>query len=315
MAKTHILVVEDEKIVAKDIQNTLEKLGYDVPDIVSSGEEAIATAEKARPDLVLMDIRLKGNTDGVEAAGLIHDRFDIPIVYLSAHADEGTLERAKKTGPFGYILKPFEKKELQTTIEVALHKHKTEKELKQQVSTILRSIDDAVIATDKEGLVTYINPAAEALTGWGEEDILGKSPTEILSIIDQKTHSSLISKDGRDIPIDYSTAPIRDDDGKEQIKLICDGIKRMQNLVDGILQYSRLGQLREEKVEVDLDKLLARVLEVTIGPKKVRINIVDRLPVILCQETMIEQVWQNLLSNAVKYIDVPRGEVGDGATL
>lgn len=108
MTKPQIMVVEDEGIIAIDIRSNLESLGYDVPVIVASGEEAIEEAEKLRPDLVLMDIVLVGDMDGVEAAAQIRARFDIPVVYLTAHADDKTLRRAQDTEPFGYILKPFD---------------------------------------------------------------------------------------------------------------------------------------------------------------------------------------------------------------
>ena len=232
MKKAQVLVVEDERIVAKDIQSSLQKLGYVVPDMVSSGEEAIAKVEKGDPDLVLMDIMLKGNMDGVEAAEQIRSRFNVPVVYLTAHADDYTLQRAKMTESFGYILKPFEEKELHTTIEMALHKHKMERKLEQQVSTILKSIGDGVIAVDREGGVTFMNPVAEALTGWKAEEVLGKSLGEIVIIIEQETGESLerplaatlegavvnavdlilISREGRKIPIDYRVSPIRDEE-------------------------------------------------------------------------------------------------------
>ena len=126
-----ILVVEDEKIVAKDIQNRLRNFGYAVPAIASSGEEAIKKAAEVQPDLVLMDIMLNKSMDGVETAKQIRERFNIPVVYLTAYADDSTLQRAKITEPFGYILKPFEERELYTTIEMALYKHKMEKRLKE----------------------------------------------------------------------------------------------------------------------------------------------------------------------------------------
>ncbi|MCP4608053.1 MAG: response regulator, partial [Planctomycetes bacterium] len=121
MANTRILVVEDEGIVAIDLQNRLERLGYDIPVVVSSGEQAIQQAADIRPDLILMDIMLEGEMDGVAAAEQIRPRFDIPVIYLTAFSDADTLQRAKITEPFGYILKPFEIRELHTTIEMALY--------------------------------------------------------------------------------------------------------------------------------------------------------------------------------------------------
>jgi CheY-like chemotaxis protein len=124
LVKGSILVVEDEKIIAKDIANVLKKFGYAVPAIASSGEEAIRRLEEMPVDLVLMDIVLKGDIDGIEAAKRITERFNIPVVHLTAYADEDTLSRVKETRPFGYIIKPFKERELYTTIEIALHNHR-----------------------------------------------------------------------------------------------------------------------------------------------------------------------------------------------
>ena len=118
----NILVVEDERVVAMDIKNSLTKLGYQVSDICARAEEAVSKCFELRPELVLMDIRLKGEMDGISAAQEIKDKFSIPVVYLTAHADEKTLERAKVTEPFGYLVKPFETVELYVAIELALHK-------------------------------------------------------------------------------------------------------------------------------------------------------------------------------------------------
>ncbi len=126
MSNPQILIVEDESIVAMEIEDRLKGLGYGVAGVVSSGEEAIRKAEETRPSLVLMDIRLKGDTDGIEAAQQIRDRFDIPVVYLTAYADEDTLRRAKITGSSGYLTKPFEEAELYSAIETCLCSHAKE---------------------------------------------------------------------------------------------------------------------------------------------------------------------------------------------
>ncbi|MBW1675580.1 MAG: response regulator [Deltaproteobacteria bacterium] len=238
MANAQVLVVEDEGVIAKDIENTLKNLGYAVPAIAFSGEEAIKKAAETHPDLVLMDIVLEGEMDGVEAAEQIRHHLDIPVVYLTAYANDKTLERAKVTEPYGYILKPFEERELHTAIEIALYKHEMERKLKeseQWLSTTLKSIGDAVIATDANGFVTFMNPVAEALTGWKQEDVAGKPLSEVFNIINEETgkqaedpatrvlregfvvglanHTVLIAKDGMRRPIDDSGAPIRDDKG------------------------------------------------------------------------------------------------------
>ena len=131
-----ILVVEDEGIVAKGIEAMLKKLGYDVPAVVSSGTEAIKKAVETHPDLVLMDIVLEGDIDGIEAAAQINSRFDIPVVFLTAHADELTIKKAKMAEPFGYVVKPFNERELHATIEMAIHTHA----MRRTVTTTGRTI-------------------------------------------------------------------------------------------------------------------------------------------------------------------------------
>ncbi len=126
MKKARIFVVEDEAIVAKDLENSLKRMGYDVLGTASSGEKALVQVEECKPDLVMMDIKLKGKMNGIETASEIRKRFDIPAIYLTAHADAKVFDNAKLTEPFGYIIKPFEEKELGRTIEIALYRHKME---------------------------------------------------------------------------------------------------------------------------------------------------------------------------------------------
>ncbi len=129
MNHTKIMVVEDENIVALDLRYQLEKNGYDVPAIFSSGEEAVQNIEKLQPNLVLMDIQLQGNMDGVEAAKIIRDEYKIPVVFITAFADDTTFQRAKSIDPFGYIIKPFEERILRTTIEMAIYKAEIDRKL------------------------------------------------------------------------------------------------------------------------------------------------------------------------------------------
>jgi two-component system response regulator LytT len=135
----NILIVEDESIVRKDIERSLTKLGYNVVAQADTGEKAIELAKEHRPDIALMDIMLKGEMNGIEAADRIKNDSDIPIIFLTAYADEATLSKAKITEPHGYILKPFKEIDLHTTIEMALHKHKKEQEIKVE-NELLRSL-------------------------------------------------------------------------------------------------------------------------------------------------------------------------------
>ena len=207
MSDAKILIVEDEGIEALDIQHRLISLGYPAPDIVFSGEDAVRKAAETSPDLVLMDIMLNGEIDGVTAAEQIHARSDIPIIYLTAYADEDTLRRARITEPYGYIVKPFKDREVHITIDMALYRHSMEKKLRdseKRFSTILRSIGDAVIATDSKGLITFMNAAAEGLTGWKLEEALGKKLPDVSRIVSWKTRGPVEN------PI---SSPIKDDKG------------------------------------------------------------------------------------------------------
>ena len=151
MSLIKILVVEDEAIIAEDIASKLKKMGYEVVDIVASGEDAIASAIKTKPHLILMDIMLQGDMDGIEAAQKIRTRLNIPVVYLTAYADTDTLKRAKATKPFGYLLKPFRAKELHTTIEISLSRHELEQEIQPQT---LAQIQSSITETKKTDQLT-----------------------------------------------------------------------------------------------------------------------------------------------------------------
>ena len=142
MSKTNVLVVEDESIVAKDIQQSLTKLGYNVIGPASTGEKAVLLAEEFMPDIVLMDIMLKGGMNGIDTAAQIKEKLSIPVIFLTAYADEGTLAKAKVTEPYGYIIKPFKEIDLHTSIEMALYKHKKESEILKEREILYSIIEN-----------------------------------------------------------------------------------------------------------------------------------------------------------------------------
>jgi len=241
MNQTSILIIEDEGIVAENLKVKLEQLDYKVVGVAAGGEAGIEIALELRPQLVLMDIQLEGPVDGIRAAEAIHAQCDTPIIYLTAHSDPATLARAKITGPIGYILKPFEVRDLATQIELALYKHQADKQVREQrewLSVTLSSIGDAVIATDARGRITFINPVAESLTGWKQEEANGKPVREVFRVINEYTrkevddpatkviqngnivglgnHTILIRRGGGEVPIDDSGAPIIDHKGNIQ---------------------------------------------------------------------------------------------------
>lgn len=168
-----ILIVEDGAIVAEDLRRRCEANGYRIAGVTASGEDALVTAEASRPDLVLMDIRLKGTMDGIEAARLIRERYDIPVVYATAYSDDATLDRAKRTSPFGYIFKPVESRDLHTTIEMALHRHATEAALRSALqcqSMLLEAFTDPVMLLKPDGSIVACNRLTSTLLGLSRPD-------------------------------------------------------------------------------------------------------------------------------------------------
>lgn len=184
--RARVLVVEDEGLIARDLGSRLKKAGYEVAGVVDSGEAALEHVSASAPDLVLMDIRLRGKMDGIEAARLVQERVDVPVIYLTAHTDRDTLERAKVTGPFGYLTKPIGQATLPVSIELALYRHKTERESRQQkawLATVLSNIADAVVVTDASGAIRFMNPKAETLTGWTFTEVQDHALPEVLRLI------------------------------------------------------------------------------------------------------------------------------------
>jgi len=233
-----IMVVEDENIVALDLRHTLEDLGYTVPMVVASGEEAITQAIALRPDLILMDIHLRGAIDGITAARDITTRLNIPIVYLTAYSGKTLTNRAKTTMPYGYIIKPFEVRDLEITIDMALYKASMDRKLReseQRFVATVKSIAEGVIVTDTTSRVVFMNRVAEQLTGWPQQEAAGLDLAEVFQIVDEATrapiehigarvlrdhatikladHVLLIGRDRVERAIEDSLAPIQDDAG------------------------------------------------------------------------------------------------------
>jgi two-component system cell cycle sensor histidine kinase/response regulator CckA len=288
-----ILVVEDEAIVARDIQTTLRDLGYEVQETASSCEEAIHRASTRAPDLVLMDIRIQGQRDGVEAAEMLRRRFRIPVVFLTAYADDTTIERAKKAQPYGYLVKPIKSNELRSVVEVSLYKHEMDTRLRERerwFSTTLRSIGDAVVSTDVEGRVTFMNTVAETLTGWRTEDAVGKPFEEVLRLVQEETHASvespirralreglvarlggniaLLSRDGAERPIDDIAAPIIDDGDLLGAVMVFRDVseqRRMQRqieLADRLASVGTMAAGMAHEVNAPMGSVLAQVQQV-----------------------------------------------------
>lgn len=286
MVEVRILVVEDEGIIAKDIQNQLKKMGYIVPAIAFSGEEAIEKAAEIQPDLVLMDIILKGELDGIDAAGQIRTRFNIPVVFLTAHTEENILQRAKIAEPFGYIVKPFEERELHTTIEMALYKYQMDEKLRLAYEKL------------KE---------------------LDKMKTNFLNVAYHEMRSPLA-------PIIANVSLLEQGDftdkQKRSVYIIKKSAEQLEWLINQLLEVTRIdaGKVNLKLESVSISEIVTNTLE-SLKPlaeaKKhaICIEVPERLE-IEADKQKIAAIFDNLISNAIKYtgdkgkIDITVTDIG-----
>jgi PAS domain S-box-containing protein len=273
MLTKKVLLVEDDVVTAKIIATHLKALDYIVTAIVVSEREAIAAIETEKPDLVLMDIHLGTEAnDGIAIATRVRNQFQIPVVYLTASQGIDTFEQAKSSTPFGYITKPCSQDDLSFTIEVALHRHQIEQQLVAQntlLSTILNSTGDGVVAVDSEGHITYMNPAAESITGSSIAAVHNETIGNVMSFASELTHKPvvnpliqamelqrvcylneytiLIAKDGREVPIVDSASPIFKVDGG----------------IDGaVLVFSNISDRRKsQQLEIERAKLETQIFQ------------------------------------------------------
>ncbi len=189
MLKARIMVVEDEVLVAMAIQSCLKNLGHQVAASAVSGEEAVRKAIALDPDLVLMDIRLKGRIDGIEAASRINQALHIPIVYLTAHSDDETLVRAQATEPYSFILKPFDEKTLKAVIQMTLYRSVMQSKVRRgrdHLDRLLNSIGEAVLETDVKGEITFCNQAAASLLSFDRNKAQGQILGQVLQLLDEQ---------------------------------------------------------------------------------------------------------------------------------
>ncbi|WP_209673793.1 ATP-binding response regulator [Methanolinea mesophila] len=185
MMEKRVLIVEDEGIVAMAINDTLKKMGYTVTGICSTGEDAIVTAAKTVPDVVLMDIHLKGEVDGIEAADKINKLYGIPVIYLTAYADDETIRRALSTGSYGYLVKPFNARELFSNIELTIYKHRVKMRIGSDTENLegpLSTLPEAAVLVDARQAILYMNLPAEQMTGYNLRDIQGKNFFSVLGL-------------------------------------------------------------------------------------------------------------------------------------
>ena len=230
----NILLVEDDRITSKLIQKYILDIGYYLAGAVSSGEEAVEIINEKEPDLVLMDINLEGKLDGIESAKSINSTTSIPFVYITSSSDYSTIERAKEGNAYGYIIKPFNKKDLRATIEMALLRYQMESKVREnenRVSTILNSIIDAVIVIDESGDVDYINASAGRMLNLSKEEILGKPVADTVKLgsdpkegdnvfspmsINYIEFNNYLTAGDKRIPVDFTSTPLKMGNGKSR---------------------------------------------------------------------------------------------------
>ncbi|TWA58822.1 PAS domain S-box-containing protein [Azospirillum brasilense] len=209
MIAARILIVEDDRIVARDIQHQVSRMGHVVVALSTSGEEAVRLAVHHQPDLVLMDIRLDGEMDGIEAARRIREAQRIPVVFLTAYANDEVVQRASRTEPFGYLLKPLEEPQMRTVIQMALYKQASDAKLRmteRRYAATLASIRDGVILCDRDGRVDFMNRVAETMTGWTAAEAAGRPLPSVFVALDEETQepqedfSALVRHQGAHAP-------------------------------------------------------------------------------------------------------------------
>jgi len=265
-AKPRIMIVEDESIVAHDIRKTLQLYGYEVLSVESSGESALERFSKDPPDLVLMDIMLKGRLDGIETSRQIHTLYGVPVIFLTSYSDDRLLEQAKKTEAFGYLIKPYQDRELKTVVEMVLYKAKMERILKEKeewLSITMNSIGDGLIATDRQGRIVLANPVAEKIFGISKDRLIGEPIDRIFICKPEKGEDSdenpvlkvirdgkaiqsefetlLYKPDGEAIPVDFKIT--RNESEEKQIigaVVVFNDISEERRIQSGLLKMQKL---------------------------------------------------------------------------
>ncbi|HEY9703056.1 MAG TPA: ATP-binding protein [Allocoleopsis sp.] len=278
---TKILIVEDEQIIAEDIADSLRCLGYDVVGMAATAKNALIKARETKPDLVLMDIMLKGQMDGINAAAQMREDLDIPVVYLTAYADDQTLEKATLTEPFGYLIKPFSDQDLRSTIEIALKRYHIESKVRNQLTTTRELQQKAELERDMQS--EYVSIVSHEF----------RNPlTTILGA------AELIKNYGRDW----------DEDKKQKyFDRIQNAIHNMTQMIDDLLTIGQgnAGQISFDPQPLDVIALcreLISIMQQTIGTKhEIILDIQGENDTVLLDERLLDHILTNLLSNAIKY--------------
>ena len=330
-APARILVVEDERIVAGDLAGALTELGYAVPETVATGEDAIARARDLQPDVVLMDIRLPGQIDGIEAASVVREKHGIPVVYLTAHSDDETLRRAMQTEPVGYVVKPFSPPQLRCAIEIALHRRQIAARLRERQQWLAARLccageADAPAGDQADGSVSYLNLVAEALAGWrlGEAEFEKRLTEHIMELeaanreLENFTHSvardlrsPLRGIDGLSRSLIEEHAADLGPDGVRTLKQVRETAGRMREVIDNLvllsiddlLLLSRVSKAEPRMDRVDLSgiagDIVGRLREST--PQRIVKVLIEPKVQVHGDAALLRIVLESLLGNAWKF--------------
>ncbi|MGA2551270.1 MAG: ATP-binding protein [Burkholderiaceae bacterium] len=285
---TSILIVEDERIVAMDLQQTLNAMGHDAFAVAASAEEAVARASEKRPDVVLMDIRIKGPRDGIQTAEILRDRFGVIVIYLTAHADEAMIERAKLTEPLGYLLKPVKQSELRSVIEIAVYRHELEKARKK--------------AADLESQKQILEQTAQL-----KDTFLANMSHELRTPLNGVIGFAALMHDGMAGPIS--------DEHRRFLGHVLDSGRRFLQVINDVLDLSNIeaGRWKMHIGDVDLPATIGNVtsaLHPLLQKKQQQFTteLDSACAPVVNDAAMLEQIVYNYLSNAIKFTP-PRGTI------
>lgn len=310
MSKPKILIAEDEAVIALDIKSRLISFGYDIVGIARTADECIKLASREKPDIVLMDIFLKGETTGITAAEILKRDYNLRVVFLTAHTDDATIEKAKLAEPLGFIVKPFELQDIKTTLEISLYKAKMEMKLSEselKYRTLVLTATDAVLTLDVDGFITSINNKAFEMFGFPEEDIVGKSIKTILpdvfinhlqsgitrflnvgkSITPDTIELLAKKKDGRNFPAEISFSQWQNTTGV-QFTLIVRDITRRKESEETIKKYQLELEKRVEERTVELTELINQL---PIG-----INLYNMKGEVVYKNRVAAKIWNQSVS-------------------
>ncbi|MCF7913227.1 MAG: response regulator [Candidatus Cloacimonetes bacterium] len=315
-----VLIVEDERIIAESIKLSVEKLNYSVCGIEAWGEKVSIAIEEMQPDLVLMDIRLRGEMSGVQAAAIIKEKYSIPVVFLTSYSDDKTIQNAKQTYPYGYLVKPFEERELYATIEIALFKHRTAKELDQYRNRLEHLVDERTAELNKINFqlenrikeeVEKRNKQQQVIVQQSKLASLGELAAGIAHEINQPLN--IISFTMDNVLAHIETGSLNRDYLQKKMNKIFQNIFRMKNTIQHIQTFSR--EQKEGNCEMfDLNKPVNDAINLLSEQYRnhginLRLELAPEILPVYGNPFRLEQVLLNLVSNARDAVIMSKGEI------